>query len=47
MSYNITISNNNRELKERMKTLAKKEGLTLTMWALIELKKAVKRGGKC
>ena len=46
MIHNITISNSNQELKAEMKATAKKEGLTLTMWALIELKKAVKRSNR-
>jgi len=43
MPCNITISNTNEELKAKMKSIAKNEGFTLSMWALIELKKAVKR----
>ena len=46
MAHNITISNTNKELKAEMKTAAKKEGLTLTMWAMIELKKAIKRSNR-
>lgn len=46
MSHNITISNENKELKEELKLKAKEEGFTFSTWALIELKKAIKRGKK-